>query len=408
VRKICIEDWKKMTGTDGNHTYFSWHRMGVRIGALLLPLSFFSATTAESQNSEPNEPASGFVEGAQVPNLKEKNKTPSERNKLESEFAPGVEKSNSSLSWDSYLDFTDTDGVANEVTSGIRVEDIVEPPSQYRYAAFGKPDPFIPPMLTGYRSSSLEIPIVSILQRYSTESLRVVGMWELASGERKVLIMTPKDEGIVSKIGDVVGTRGGKIIQIEEKSLKIREFTLAPDGTRQFEDSELFLGSERPDEDGSILMQATGGVSQGSEAREGSVVGFLDRESDVVKRNELTTIKPPPPKRPDSPAAKIGDMQNMGTIGKGLPGTPTGPATTPMTTPNAPMAIPPTSTMAPIAPAASPTTPPAVNPPAPAMGASGAAPNTSAPVDPSKTGNAGQVGGAAPAPTETSRFNSGY
>lgn len=159
----------------------------------------------------------------------------------------------SGASWDSYLEFGDADGVANDVTSGIRVEDIVEPPSQYRYAAFGKQDPFIPPMLTQERSSNAEIPIVSVLQRHSLESLRIVGLWELPSGERKALVMTPNEEGIVSRVGDLIGSRGGKIIQITAAGIKVREFSISPDGTRQFEDADLYLGVD----DGSNNGQKT-------------------------------------------------------------------------------------------------------------------------------------------------------
>ena len=39
--------------------------------------------------------------------------------------------------WDSYSE-AGSGGVAQEITKGVRVEDIVEPPSDYRFAAFGK------------------------------------------------------------------------------------------------------------------------------------------------------------------------------------------------------------------------------------------------------------------------------
>src|SRR5690606_31519719 len=131
--------------------------------------------------------------------------------------------------------------VAQEITGGVRVEDIVEPPSEYRYAAFGKPDPFVPPMVVSEDGvdgpGPIEIPIVSPLQLFPIGQLRVVGIWQLSSGERKALIMAPPREsqssqGIIVKNGDPVGQRGGRILAIGDDFLTVREFTLAPDGTR--------------------------------------------------------------------------------------------------------------------------------------------------------------------------------
>ena len=87
--------------------------------------------------------------------------------------------------------------VAQEVTKGLRVEDVVEPPTEYHYAAFGKPDPFVAPMLARESLvassivSGLEVPIVSPLQRHEINELSLVGIWQLRSGERKALILTP-------------------------------------------------------------------------------------------------------------------------------------------------------------------------------------------------------------------------
>lgn len=162
--------------------------------------------------------------------------------------------------WDSYSDLGKNPSVARDVTNGVRVEDIVEPPSDYRYAAFGKADPFVPPLLAYTEDEpgpgALEIPLVSPLQRYELEQLKVVGIWQLKSGERKAMVMAPSDEGgtgasgvgIIVKNGDLIGKRGGKILGIGEDYVNVREFSLAPDGSRRFEDRQMFMG-KRADED---------------------------------------------------------------------------------------------------------------------------------------------------------------
>ncbi len=157
--------------------------------------------------------------------------------------------------WDSYND--NMKSVAQEVTKGLRVEDVVEPPTEYHYAAFGKPDPFVAPMLTRESAtaaaiSGLEVPIVSPLQRHEIRVLRLVGIWQLKSGERKALILTPQGEegsneaGIIVRNGDSVGNRAGKILAIGDSFLTVREFKLAVDGTRQYEDIQMLMGIRDP------------------------------------------------------------------------------------------------------------------------------------------------------------------
>lgn len=158
--------------------------------------------------------------------------------------------------WESYN--SNLKSVAQEVTKGIRVEDVVEPPSEYHYAAFGKPDPFIPPMVAAKTQdvagpSGLEVPIVSPLQKFALSDLRVVGIWQLSSGERKALVMTPgggaeggRQQGIIVRNGDSIGNRAGKILAIGETVITVREFRLAADGTRQYEDAQMLMGNSDP------------------------------------------------------------------------------------------------------------------------------------------------------------------
>lgn len=126
------------------------------------------------------------------------------------------------------------------IAAAITVEDIVEPPADYQYAAFGRPDPFLPPIRA--ITASLEVPIVSILQNYPTSELSVVGIWQTDSGERKALILTPKQEGVVAAVGDSLGRLGGRVSKISDSDVTVREFSLSPDGTRKFDDVKLNLG----------------------------------------------------------------------------------------------------------------------------------------------------------------------
>ena len=172
---------------------------------------------------------------------------------------PGQAESSANPLWETY-DSETSASIAQEVTNGVRVEDIVEPPSEFRFAAFGKPDPFVAPMAAREDSSAagiagvdpLEIPIVSPLQRYSLAELKVVGVWELATGERKAMIIAggagQTAQGIIVKAGDPVGSRGGKVLSIGTDFLTIREFTLAPDGTRQYEDQQMHMDGGIPAE----------------------------------------------------------------------------------------------------------------------------------------------------------------
>jgi Tfp pilus assembly protein PilP len=153
--------------------------------------------------------------------------------------------------WDSYSDMQAGSVMGEDVSDGVRVEDIVEPPSDYRYAAFGKPDPFVPPLLSRDNSvDSLEIPIVSPLQQYSLSELSLVGIWQMPDGERKAMVLTVAknkfpSQGIIVKNGDPIANRGGKIIGIGEDYMTIREFSLTPDGTREFEDVQMFMGERQ-------------------------------------------------------------------------------------------------------------------------------------------------------------------
>ena len=151
------------------------------------------------------------------------------------------------------------------ITEGIRIEDIVEPPGDYHYSAFGRENPFLMPpnvfvtdksegvggkkMLDamgnaiGPEKTSMagaDIPIISPLQRHALDLLALKGIWQQGSGKWRAMIMTPKNEGIIVKPGDPISA--GKILDIKKGHIIVRQYFLREDGSREYQDSEHYLG----------------------------------------------------------------------------------------------------------------------------------------------------------------------
>jgi Tfp pilus assembly protein PilP len=209
--------------------------------------------------------------------------------------------------WESYSDMPAIFSVAEEITGGVRIEDIVEPPSDYHYASFGRSDPFVPPMphfeaIEGERLvDNLEIPIVSPLQRYAISSLNVVGIWQTAAGERKAMILTPegRSQGIVVKVGDPIGDRGGKIMDIGTEDITVREFSLAPDGTRQFEDRKMLIGRTKPEaqKEKLVFKPGAGGALILKEDASSKLSNGIDRTQLIGLGTEFDTMVDPQARR---------------------------------------------------------------------------------------------------------------
>lgn len=143
---------------------------------------------------------------------------------------------------DFQADSNDKANVAQEIGEGIKIEDIVEPPADYRYAAFGQNDPFVHPEFSrDFSDEATDIPIVSSLQKFRLVQLKIVGVWILKNNDRKAMVLTPDGEGIIVRIGDTIGKNNGKIFDILTDRVIVRSFRISPDGTRKFDDSDLFL-----------------------------------------------------------------------------------------------------------------------------------------------------------------------
>lgn len=168
----------------------------------------------------------------------------------------------------------------NSPATSVTIENIVEPTGEYRYASFGKPNPFMPPLklieegagpdgdmnpasdlamagitaavntppgdataekgVDGVSGRSQEIPVVSTLQKYPLANLELKGVWQLDNGEKRAIVMTPNKEGIIVKASDPISA--GKVLEINRDHLVVRQYRLREDGVREFADQNLYLG----------------------------------------------------------------------------------------------------------------------------------------------------------------------
>ncbi|MGE0173000.1 MAG: hypothetical protein AB7T49_09455 [Oligoflexales bacterium] len=144
-----------------------------------------------------------------------------------------------------------------QVVDSLSIEDIVEPQADYHYAAFSKPNPFLAPNLDQTfdpaNLAGTEIPMVNALQNYPLNTLSVKGIWQLPTGERRAIIMTPKKEGVIVQPGDPISA--GKVEAIEKDHIVSRQFRMLTDGSRQFEDKELYLGMAPTSTPGKIVVE---------------------------------------------------------------------------------------------------------------------------------------------------------
>lgn len=156
--------------------------------------------------------------------------------------------------WDSANKRYDDQDSSNAVSKTLRVEDIIEPTIDYRYSSARRKNPFVPEIvLTGQIArqrelspNDVEIPIVSPLQAFALSQLSVIGVWETDTHLWKALIGTPATQGIEAKLGDPVGNSGGRIMSINPESVIVREFSVRFDGTREYRDVPLHMGSDLP------------------------------------------------------------------------------------------------------------------------------------------------------------------
>ena len=255
---ICIRIQSAMAQTRAKNTEYSWisaHRnttKGAKSagGVKVARAQKQTVPKVTAKTSKDKSPVSGKVKPNDRSGAKDKISGAEET----TEKDPGDKES-----------AVDEVSVAVDVSGGARFEVIAEDPSDFHYVGSEKSDPFLPPLITnpeGVKTSgtvlnaqpgSIEIPIVSPLQQYDLNQLNLVGVWQLTTGERKAMILAPANnggagQGIIVKVGDPVGNRGGKITSIGEEYVNVREFMLAPDGSRRYLDQKMQMGKKEVDD----------------------------------------------------------------------------------------------------------------------------------------------------------------
>jgi Tfp pilus assembly protein PilP len=175
--------------------------------------------------------------------------------------------------------------VGIDITRDLNVEDITEPPIDFQFVSYGKDDPFLPMMTinedgsrksldslqSGKRKSAkikdLESPIVNPLQKHDLSKLKVVGIWQGSTGERKALVMAPKNrdaqggaatEGIVVLKGTQMGNRFGVVVSIGPDRVNVREYVVLHDGKKHFKTTSKYLGDKEPKNKQEIQVLAAG------------------------------------------------------------------------------------------------------------------------------------------------------
>lgn len=89
----------------------------------------------------------------------------------------------------------------------------------YRYQAGNKTDPFLPMAFETAEASGAG---TSKLQQFEVKDYHLVGT--LVGSEISALLLTPdKGDGLIAKVGERMGRRGGRIISIAREKMVVRE-----------------------------------------------------------------------------------------------------------------------------------------------------------------------------------------
>lgn len=147
---------------------------------------------------------------------------------------------------------------AKDISSSIKIKKISRKKFSYEYKATHKKNPFLPPVIEDLKPK-MEIPIVNVLQRYQISQLKLVGTWNLENKEKNCLLLTPESKGLIGKIGDYIGRKGGRISQITENSIEITYYKLLDNGDKEKLISYLYLSEDsKPTKkgDSSIIIRS--------------------------------------------------------------------------------------------------------------------------------------------------------
>lgn len=147
------------------------------------------------------------------------------------------------------------DTVVEDVTSHVIVNTTAPKFNDYHYSSMNKPNPFIPPTINSLLKSEI-LPVESELQKFPLSEFKIVGIWSLRNTEMRAMMLTPTGQGIVAENGNKIGRRGGKIVEIDEKSVLVREYSLNSEGERQYEETRLWIEDVQDKPEDHILIQS--------------------------------------------------------------------------------------------------------------------------------------------------------
>lgn len=235
---------------------------------------------------------------------------------------------------DNQKNVTEEDNVDKTIETletSIQIDDIIEPPASYRYSSFNKRDPFAYPDREEFIDDEF---VVSRLQRHDVSSLKLVGVWRLSTGVSKALILTPSGEGVVAVIGDPVGQNNGEVMEIGRNKIIIREYLMTPDGTRQFNDIDMFLEDYFGDEvgNGGVVLEKS--PEQGEQGGEASLEEELNKF--LKNLNKSTgSVNLPTASAPNMPANAPNVPANAPNVPANAPNVPADAVNAPAST-NAP------------------------------------------------------------------------
>lgn len=238
-----------------------------------------------------------------------------------------AEKSDLGDIWNSSDVFGDRILNGTDVTSQIVIEQILEPEGDYRYAAFGKPDPFLPPyeILSGLAEYSTaggngavgnprtpsgeEIAIISPLQT-DLENLTVIGMWQLDDGTRKALITNGASQAVAVEVGDPIGYTG-RVTEIRPEGVIARQYTLRQDGSREYEDVLLLFGDKEE-----LLKQHIGHRVLLSPGGKAEIKEVGPRVYGSQKAAIADAVNVPADRIPEENAKPFGDMPAVDSLNR--------------------------------------------------------------------------------------------
>jgi hypothetical protein len=160
--------------------------------------------------------------------------------------------------WESVPEGKDPNSlVADDLTDGVRVENIVEPTAEYHFASFGKPDPFAPPpsmrssgLVEGFDEVGVSGPqrkeeiLTHQLQAVNLDQVTIAGIWRDEDNTAHALLVTPSGKGFTVKENDPLSP-GGVISRIDKDRILVKRYRLEEDGSQTYRETSLAFNSSK-------------------------------------------------------------------------------------------------------------------------------------------------------------------